>query len=233
MLDWTNVYGIRLLLPFFAHWFHLDITDIVDPWIWAILLLACIAPWLSRLVGSEIASGAGTSKLGDGAKRGWAWFAILALLSYEGARFLAHHRAIEVMNAHLYDGAPAQRISALPRTFTSLRWQGVIEGDGFVRIAPVDLTANFDPDSGRVEYPAPASPTIEAASRTRPFEIFGQFDQLPFWQVTPTADGTLVELIDLRFGTPQHPGFAASAKVDGAGRVVDAQFGFGGIPQPK
>ena len=32
-LDLTNVYGVRLLLPFSSRWLRLDMTDIVDPWI--------------------------------------------------------------------------------------------------------------------------------------------------------------------------------------------------------
>src|SRR5690242_18683975 len=38
-LDWTNVYGIRLLLPFSERWLRLDITAVVDLWIWAVCLL--------------------------------------------------------------------------------------------------------------------------------------------------------------------------------------------------
>src|SRR6476661_8512183 len=38
-LDSTNVYGVRLLLPFSARWFHLDITSVVDVWIWVAILL--------------------------------------------------------------------------------------------------------------------------------------------------------------------------------------------------
>ena len=47
VLDWTNVYGIRLLLPFSSRWLRLDMTDVVDPWILAMLLLAVAAPALS------------------------------------------------------------------------------------------------------------------------------------------------------------------------------------------
>ena len=53
-LDSTNIYGVRLLLPFSARWFHLDITSVIDIWIWAMILLALAAPLISRLVSSEI-----------------------------------------------------------------------------------------------------------------------------------------------------------------------------------
>ena len=31
LLDWTNVYGVRMMLPFSAKWYRLDVTDIIDP----------------------------------------------------------------------------------------------------------------------------------------------------------------------------------------------------------
>src|SRR5207247_2014586 len=54
LLDLTNVYGVRLLLPFSDRWLRLDITPVDDPWIWAALFMAVIAPALARLVASEI-----------------------------------------------------------------------------------------------------------------------------------------------------------------------------------
>jgi inner membrane protein len=37
LMDWTNNYGIRLLLPWSAKWFYGDLVFIVDPLIWIIL----------------------------------------------------------------------------------------------------------------------------------------------------------------------------------------------------
>ena len=222
LLDWTNVYGIRLLLPFSTYWARLDITDVVDPWILLLLLLAVAAPALSRMVTMEI-----SSRAGPGPTRAWAWFALLMLLAYEGGRYSAHARAVGVMESRLYNGAVAQRISAVPARFNPLQWRGVIEGDGFVRILPVNLLETFDPSAGSIDYPATPSPAIDAARRTRPFEVFGRFCQLPFWKTTPLPEGTRIELIDLRFGTPQRPGFEASAMVDESGQVRQSAFGFG------
>ena len=44
-MDFTNVYGIRPLLPFSNHWFYGDIAFVVDPWIWLILGSAVV--WLT------------------------------------------------------------------------------------------------------------------------------------------------------------------------------------------
>lgn len=181
MLDWTNVYGIRLLLPFSGRWLHLDITDVVDPWILLALLLAIAAPALAGLVSAEIGA-----KKSFGVKRGWAWVALVFLLAYEGGRFAAHQRALAVMSARLYEGKPATRLSAIPNRWTPFRWRGVAEGEGYVVDVPVDLNTEFDPSEGRVEY---ASPPNEAALKTRPFEVFSKFNQLPFWKTENSPTG--------------------------------------------
>lgn len=221
-LDWTNVYGIRLLLPFSDRWLRLDMTDIVDPWILAVLLVAVGAPALARLVSSEIGS-----RTGAGPQRGWAWFALAALIVYEGGRFAAHERALAVMGAHTFNGAIPQRLAALPSRVNPLRWRGIAEGEDFVSIVPIDLSEPFDPTAGRIEYSATTSPAIDAARRTPAFEVFGRFSQLPFWKITALPDAARVELIDLRFGTPRRPGFEAIADVDPSGNVHKSQFTFG------
>lgn len=52
-MDWTNVYGIRPLLPFKSKWFYGDLAFIVDPWIW-LILGACVV-WLTAKGGLRIA----------------------------------------------------------------------------------------------------------------------------------------------------------------------------------
>ena len=62
LLDWTNAYGVRFLLPFSSRWFHLDLNNIVDLWIWGVLAVACIGPLLGRLVSSEIGARSGSGR---------------------------------------------------------------------------------------------------------------------------------------------------------------------------
>src|SRR5262249_29484855 len=78
LLDWTNTYGIRFLLPFTGEWFRLDITNVIDAWIFGALLLAVAGPWLAGLVSSEIGAKPGTG-------RGAAIAVLVFLLLYEGA----------------------------------------------------------------------------------------------------------------------------------------------------
>ena len=37
LLDWTNNYGVRLLLPWSGKWFYGDLVFIIDPFIWLLL----------------------------------------------------------------------------------------------------------------------------------------------------------------------------------------------------
>ncbi|MDY7226818.1 metal-dependent hydrolase [Hyalangium rubrum] len=34
LLDWTNTYGVRVLMPFDGRWFYGDFIFIIDPWMW-------------------------------------------------------------------------------------------------------------------------------------------------------------------------------------------------------
>lgn len=45
LMDYTNSYGVRPLLPFSSRWFYGDLIFIVDPWIW--LMLGAAAVWLT------------------------------------------------------------------------------------------------------------------------------------------------------------------------------------------
>ena len=57
LLDLTNSYGVRIFAPFSSRWMHLDLTNVIDIWIWAVLLVCIVGPLISRLVSSEITSG--------------------------------------------------------------------------------------------------------------------------------------------------------------------------------
>jgi len=218
-LDLTNVYGVRLLLPFSPRWLHLDITGIIDPWILLIFLIAIAAPALSGLVNSEI-----RGRTLEGPKRAWAAIALVALLGYEGFRYAAHQRAVAILSDVRPSSAP--HVWAFPDGFSPLRWRGIVETPETVLDVPVDLTSDYQPSLGRIAYPAPESPALDAARATPPFQAFLTFNQVPFWRVTPEDDLVRVDLIDLRFGTAWQPGFAvATALVTQDGHVRESHFG--------
>ncbi len=225
LLDWTNTYGIRLLLPFSERWLRLDITNIVDLWIWAILLLAVVAPALARLVSSEIGAKPGTG-------RGWAIFALLLLTSYEFSRFVLHERAVAEMEARVYDGAAPSRVFALPGLADPSKWRGIVETPDAYRLFNLNLLGTFDPATDRVYYKPPASLAVIAVEKNPVIQRYLNFAVIPLFRTVPVAEpeeAVRVEIQDLRFGDPQEQRFVASAVVLPSGKVQDAGFSFGEI----
>ncbi|MGI8743758.1 MAG: metal-dependent hydrolase [Bryobacteraceae bacterium] len=209
LLDWTNSYAIRLLLPFSGEWFHLDWMFVLDPLIWAVLLLAVFGPLLGRLVSSEIGA-----KPGSG--RGLAIFALLCFAAVCFGRSLLHDRALATLNARIYNGAAPTRVAAFS-LMNPLRWTGWVEGSNFATRFDLNLTGDFDPASGRTFYKPEPSPALDAARQTLVFQKFLQFSIYPVWSVSPAPDpegASLVEVWDERFS------FGASAIVDRGNRVV-------------
>ncbi|PWU11755.1 MAG: hypothetical protein C5B51_02045 [Terriglobia bacterium] len=231
LLDYTNVYGIRLLLPFSGQWLRLDLTPVIDFAIWGVLLLGLLGPFLKRLVVAEIASGKpGSSPHG----RGFARFALIFLLLYNCGRAVLHSRATAVLESRIYHGETADRVAALPEA-NPFRWRGLVETSTFWELAEVDVTGQFDPTRGAMFYKPSPDPALAIARRTPVFQTFLGFSQLPLWRITPLPEpenAKRVEVFDLRFGTPMEPGFMAGAVVDERGQVLKSEFRFG-APRPR
>jgi inner membrane protein len=227
LLDWANVYGIRLLLPFSAEWQHLDILNVVDLWIWAACLLAVAGPFLARLVGSEIASGSVRVRHYG---RGWAWFAIGFVSLYMGGRVVLHARAVTALESLLYQEAVPVRAVAVPDALNPLKWRGLVETTGAWVVQDLNLAS--DPGAARITvYHKPeAEPAIDAARQTAVFQEFLRFARCPLWRVSADSEhenARVVEVFDLRFGTPSAPGFMVRAVVDSRMRIIESSFRFG------
>jgi hypothetical protein len=77
--------------------------------------------------------------------------------------------------------------------------------------------------------PAPNT-AIDAATPLPAFRELLQFAQFPLWRVSPAPDvenGTLVELIDVRLGTPESTLFTATATLDSNLRPLRSSLEFG------
>lgn len=227
LLDWTNSYGVRLLLPFSGRWLHLDLTPLFDPWIWGAALLAILGPMIGGLVGSEISSGAVKARHPG---RGFAWFALLFLVMYNCGRLAMHSRALATLDARVYDSTAPSRVAAFPAA-NPWQWQGLVETPDFVAMPDLNLLQDFDPTHAVVFHKPEPDPSIDAARRTTTFQEFLRFSQFPLWRVSPAPDmenAKLVELLDLRFGNPLAPGFMVSAVVDSTLHVIRTDFSWGG-----
>lgn len=217
LLDWTNTYGVRFLLPFSSEWFRLDLNNLFDLWISGILLIAVVGPLLGRLVSSEIGA-----KPGSG--RGLAIFALLFFLVYDVGRYLVHQRAIDILNSRVYQGGAPMRVAAFPASLANpFHWTGWIDRPTFAMRFSMDLLGDFDPGTGTIFFKPEPGPAIDAARQTQPVQVFLEFAQFPLWRVTPVADpegAHRVEVRDWRFP------FTAGATVDASNRVVSSYFHF-------
>ena len=229
LLDLTNSYGIRLFLPFSSEWLRLDLTNIIDLWIWAVLLLGVAGPFLSRLVGTEIGSGRPRQEHHG---RGFAVFALSFVLLYNCGRAALHARAVASLDARLYQDSVPLRVAALPGAANPLRWRGLVETGDFYAVADVNLAGEFDPSRASLFHKPEPGPALDSARRSPAIREFLRFSQFPLWGVSPSAElenGRLVEVFDMRFGSPQEPGFMASALVDSENRVTKTSFQFGRV----
>lgn len=224
-LDATNTYGVRPFLPFSGRWYLGNLISIVDLWIWAVFLIAVAAPFLARLVGSEI----GVRK-GAAPGRAWAWLALAFLSFYAAGRAVLRERAEAMLESRLYEGLTPVRTAAFPTPANPFRWRGLAETDRFYSLHELNLLADFDPALGRVYHKPEAAAAIEAARATPVFRDFLRFSQYPLWRAIPVPEpenGMRVEAMDLRFGAPPQPAFFATAILDAQLRPVRAWFEFG------
>lgn len=101
LLDYTNNYGLRPFYPFNPHWYAASIVFIFDPLIFGLLVVGLVAPWIFRLVSSEV-----------GARRqrftgtGWPRAALLLIVVLWGVRWIEHERAVQLAMAQSLE-APA------------------------------------------------------------------------------------------------------------------------------
>lgn len=218
LLDWTNAYGVRFLYPFSGRWFHLDLNNIIDLWIWGVLAVATLGPMLGRLVSSEIGAASGSG-------RGMAIFALAFFVCYDFGRYLAHQRGIETLNSRIYLGAAPIRVAAFPIGLVNpFEWSGWVERPELVMHFSMNLRSDFDSTAAeQTIYKPPPGPLLDAARQAYPVEKFLDFALYPLWQVIPMADpegANRVEVRDWRFP------FTADAVFDRSNRLVSSSFHF-------
>ena len=227
LLDFTNMYGIRLWLPFSGEWLRLDLTGAIDIWIWGALLLGIAGPFVARLVGSEVSSGTLREKNHG---RGFAIFALAFLLLYNCGRGVLHARAVAALESRLYGESIPLRVAALPDPANPFRWRGLVETGGFYEVEDVNLAGEFDPTRGMIFHKPEPSAALEAALHTAAIQEFLRFARFPLWRTVPVSEpenGQRVEVLDMRFGTPRALGFRADAVLDSRLRAVETSFTFG------
>jgi inner membrane protein len=224
LLDWTNSYGVRPLLPFSSRWFYLDLNGLYDGVILMALGFALVWPLFVNLVSVEI--GGGTKQTGRGSAIG----VLLFILLFDCGRWSLHQGVLNLLNSRMYNGEAPVDVAALPESNNPFEWTGIVETESAFRIVkagPLDLDSGSD---ARVFVKPQINSAYRAAMDCEPFRYMAYFSRFPVWEFDPVAlgagEGTLVDLTDLRFGTPGKGGFHASALLDVRGNVLKSDFGF-------
>jgi inner membrane protein len=91
LLDWTNNYGVRPFFPFNPRWYAGSFVFIFEPVLFAALLIALVAPALFGLIGSEVGARRPVFR-----GRGWAIFALVAMVALWGWREVEHDAAVQL-----------------------------------------------------------------------------------------------------------------------------------------
>jgi inner membrane protein len=221
LIDWTNSYGVRFLLPFSSLWSHLDLNSLYDGWILSVLIFSALWPTFAGLVSSEI--GARPSP-----GRGMALFALTFFVLFDSARATLHHGVIEQLEARLYEDAPPLLTAALPEPFSPFEWTGIVETRDSYRVSRVYTLADANPQTADVFYKPAARQSIENAKRTEPFRYFLYFARFPVWSEAPAevngVEGTRIDLTDLRFGVPWAGSFHCVAIENSRNEVLQSRF---------
>jgi inner membrane protein len=225
LLDWTNDYGIRPLIPFSMQWFHLDLNALTDGPILAALGLAAVWPWLSRLVSGEI----GDAKKSSG--QGIAIAILLLCFAYDAGRYNLHKRAVTQLESRLYSGAPPLEAAALPTAVNPFRWRGIVVTKSAYLEFNLNTMSQLNTESADSYFRIPTTQSTASARKTQQFSYFLYFSRFPVWSVQPVAlndgSGKRIELTDLRFGQPGQGGFHCVAVETEAGTILGSWFTYG------
>ncbi len=224
LIDWTNSYGIRLLLPFSSRWFHLDWTSLFDTYILAILVFAAVWPSFARLVSGEI--GDRTSP-----GRGIAIFALVFLALFDGTRAVLHLRVVAQMQSRLYADAPALQAVAVPDPFTPVGWTGIVETAADYRVMPLNAFGQLNVENATRFYKPAVTAALEHAKKVEAFRYFLYFARFPVWSQYPVTvngqPGKRLDLTDLPFGRPGRGSFHCIALEDARDEVLQSWFTYG------
>ena len=228
LLDWTNSYGIRLLLPFSSRWFHLDLNSLYDGFFLAVLLVSALWPVLANLVSGEIGD---RSSTGNSVA-----IAALTLISlFECGRAVLHARAVGSLQSRVYEEQQPMQVAALPDAFNPFRWQGIVETENAFLTVPIGNSGDPDLQELQTYYKPVQSAAWKALRTQESFRFFSYFARFPAWSLVPitlnNGQGTEVDETDLRFGVPGGGSFHCVALLDPQAHVLKSSFSWAYQPE--
>jgi inner membrane protein len=243
LLDWTNNYGVRPFFPFNPQWYAGSFVFIFEPMMFAALVVALTAPLLFGLIGSEVGARRPVFR-----GRGWAIFALAAMVGLWGWRWVEHDKAVELASTAIYGpegstGVEVLRVMASPYPGNPYRWHTVAEAPGFYQMAEVDtlketIATNTEQD---LFYKPAATPRILAAEGSRLGKVYLDWSSWPLVadmgpgipDDAPSDAGgwTAVRFVDMRFMYDtalnhgrEKPPISGTVYVDARGVVAWTEF---------
>lgn len=193
LLDWLNIYGVRLLMPFSDRWFYGDALFIIDPWVW--LVLGFGVAWSRR-----------RHRRGQPTAARPARFALAIAGAYLLVMIGSSRVGGALVAAQAPDTATTTMIAPLPVTPVT---RDVVRrfADGYeVGRLTFRPTTTYRPaeriGDGR------HLPGVDAAMATEPGREFLTWARFPRFQSTPEGDSIRVLISDMRYGTGREASFA-------------------------
>lgn len=228
LLDFTNNYGVRPFWPFSEKWYSWDIVFIVEPLLLLFLTLGLVLPSLFSLINEEIGA-----RRREPQGRLAAILALVGVVAVWGVRDYEHRRAVNALEARLYEGADPIRASAYPSWINPFRWYGVVETENFFATTSVDSSVPDVAPDGRlaIRYKPEETPVTLAAKNSYLGRVYLDWAQYPIAETQPSqspSEGYVVQLFDLRYANPTIAGrrpLAAAVELDSKLNVVEERMG--------
>jgi len=224
LLDWMNTYGVRLLMPFDGRWFYGDTLFIIDPWFWlltgsGVVMVSsrsrgALIGWvvLGFLASMLVLT---TSMVGWGVKVGW----VLGVAVIVGLRYRARNSGFDERTARfgvvtlLLYITTVYGVARLSEK--GFQEDGLIQahsgpkpGTPFEHRTILVFEDRYKVITGDTFFEVPRQPTdkvVEAALRHPDIRGFSNWTRYPYWTVSTTDDGYVVEFRDLRYVDPGKP----------------------------
>ncbi len=228
LLDFTNNYGVRPFWPLGEKWYSWDIVFIVEPVILILLVAGLVLPAFFSLINDEI----GVRRKGPQGGLA-AIVALLGMLALWSLRDYEHRRAVNALQARVYDGVDPLRVSAYPSWLNPFRWYGVVETQDFFATMLVDSSVpEVDPEGQmRIRRKPEETPVTQAAKGSYLGRVYLDWAKYPVTeteQVENPQAGYIVRFRDLRYYDPNQTRrdlLGASVLLDRDLNVVRESFG--------
>jgi inner membrane protein len=227
MLDFTNHYGVRPFWPFLEKWYSWDIVFIVEPIILLLLVAGLLLPALFSLINDEI----GVRRKGPQGRLA-ATLALAGVVALWGVRDYEHRRAVNALEARVYESAEPMRASAYPSWINPFRWYGVVETQNFFATMLVDSSVpDVDPEGQmRIRYKPEETPVTLAAKKSYLGRVYLDWAKYPITETEKieSPPGYIVRFTDLRYDYPGRTGrspLSAAVQLDRDLKVVREWFG--------